>query len=301
MSQILIQKESFKKRNSKKVTVNYLKQQLRQEAGKCGGTKFELELRLYSCLETKFNQFLFQKSSQETWRVDEVRNIAGHFFDLETNDWTPLWEAKLRASTVIQRDLGTEAGQDPQVRSYWQKCYEFLEQFNCSVPMNRVVSSDEIQPAIRKLLYVPVSKWNQAHSTLLIETFKGVRHVNASTSDSVQDYIKLVGTVPEFYKLHPDVQAQIDPHIVIADFGIGVPAGWAAAVAAYPPRAVPPPGYAAVPAPSNPNNAGVGGADQVWPFATGPQAQHFIGFLQGRIAGARFIYCPGLPLAPLVF
>ena len=134
----------------------------------------------------------------------------------------------------------------------------------------RDVTTDDLMDVVQPIADRPWQEWPEEEVTALVSSIRDVCSVDFSKSskNAALVYKKFLGQWSQFLTFRPDITQKLDPFYVIADLAMAVPpAGFAAAIAAYPP-----------PGPALPGR--LAGAGYIWPFQTQSDADHFIGWIQ---------------------
>jgi len=278
----------------KKVTVAELKDRLRVSGLPTSGLKHDLECRLHGEWEKTITNYA--TSQVVDWSQEDVLHLGARFIDMDVKHWNPADATKM-LGVLDSKPIQREALWDPVISSFLEKCGVFRNKITPSCGgLRRTVTADEIFKNVSKLLKVVAEEWGDREIGLLKQTLGGVSVVNARgcSPSSVSAYLQLCDNLGKFYALRPDVKAELDPYLVIADISGGIPGGYAGALAGYPP--IDGAAAGALPAADNPGPTAI-----VWSFPNVDSATHFIGYMQATLAGFRMLLVANAPAPPVIY
>lgn len=238
------------------------------------------------------------RPSKNEWTSEECVRILQPFMKLPPAKW-PVASERIRffemaavpsdATTavrdfVVEREPPSEPGPLQAYNEKYRDCSCLLRSHETLYPL-------EVAEQLRPLADKRVQDWSKAEIGVAVALLKGAPSVDfakkqgvATVKDGEDVWTRFVDKWEVFLAENPRVKREVDPFLVIIDVFGATPAMVADVNAA---RAAYPPGGRGPSSPLPPLSASLNGRDFIFPFQDRQHAQHFIGWMQGRIGGLR--------------
>jgi hypothetical protein len=222
---------------------------------------------------------LAKKFPNHKWTPAQVRAIAGPSFHTVPHKWDMEIDERLKILFLlpVKPTRGDSELTSFLLSANFRRIDE--EGNDCVLTRSESASTEEIYPAIKNLSNNWLI-WTDSQVDFVVKSISGIPCFDARKGSPIsnQAYLNFGEVWSEYLAFHPEIMRKVDPYKVSADIvNIGLTDEFMNAVKDYPPEGS-----------LHQNPQHLNSSDYHWYFMNRHDAEHFIGFMQGRIPGLRF-------------